>query len=176
MRDLTVTCQELYHPGRSCPAHFLLRLRRSGRFSFWVYFLASFLPDVVRQRKKLKSDFKPTFKRILKKYLVSSTVMTVMLGAPFALMCLFSRFTKIDKKINILVWALSCLIWVFESYRQQQYSGWLIPRNVIIYYRCLVFSGYAREIPGAEKMTAVLAAAAIGLAANRGHWNQGSRK
>ena len=98
--------------------------------------------------------------------------MTFIISMPPSILCLIARATGINKTINQICWALACLFWVFETYRQSQYVGWLIPRNAIIYYKYAVLNGYIREVPAIDRLTVVLACAFIGTAASRGHWKR----
>ena len=165
-------CSQLYHPNMTCNQYALYKIKYTGRTSIRIHIIGALIPELIRNYKKLKTDFFGTMKKIL--YTTFKSVMwhLIICTSPAIMFCRVRHYTGgMNYIANAIVYTLANLAWLIENLsKHTQYVGFLVPKNIHIIYTNFVNRGWLVDIPGIEVIVPLLTAGFIGLAASRGHY------
>lgn len=86
------SCRSVFHPTETCGAYIKGQTIRKTINAFKITFFASFIPQVIRQKKKLfQSDLKTalkTMRQILFAWLRAAAFLVLGTAGPFATVCM----------------------------------------------------------------------------------------
>ena len=164
-------CKQLYHPSHSCFQYKGVKLGIALRNALLLNSIATLLPALIKNHRRLRNDFNPTVKRILLQFAKSVCWLTLLCFLPAISMCHIIKLTgRLTKTAALICFGLGQISWCFENIsKHQQYAGFLTPKAVEILYTALRQNTQTPELPLLKILPFVLAGM-IGIAASRGHY------
>ena len=96
-------CRKLYHPSETCFQYKIVKMKIALRNAIIVHAIATLIPALIRNRKKLATEFKLTVKEILKTFFKSVTWLTLLCFLPAVSMCHVIKFSGSLTKTAVLV-------------------------------------------------------------------------
>ena len=120
----------------SCKMYGLTKTGRCLKFSLKICFIANFIPALIMNIKKLKSEPKKTLKKIVIRYIQAACNLAMLSGAGGPLMCLVMKtYGRMDRRAAFFAWIVSSLAVFFEGVsRHVTYAGFFGVRAVEIYF------------------------------------------
>ncbi len=109
-------CKKLYHPGTSCFQYKRVKFGIALKHAVLLQLIATMLPALIRNHKRLREDFKPTIKRILYQFAKSVTWLTLLCFLPAVSMCHVIKLTgRLSKTATLICFGIGQVGWCFEN-------------------------------------------------------------
>ena len=164
-------CNLALHPKMSCTQYKMFKTRRMFIVAVKLQMIATLLPGILGNMKKLKTDFWPTMKKILIKYARSVAFITFIGAVPAIAMCHVQKLTgQPNRLMAIICFCIGYLgLWLEPVEKHSTYFGYFAPKAIEILFNVFEERGYYKSSQLRELVVLFIASGALGLAASRGH-------
>jgi hypothetical protein len=110
------------------------------RVSARIHIIGALIPELIRNREKLRTNFWATIKKILIQFIKSVAWLTLICTIPAVGMCNLRHYTGgINYTSNTILFIVANVAWLIENMsKHTQYVGYLMPRIGSILYTLMI--------------------------------------